>query len=280
MIATRVAKHLLGENMYFGHRALADLLEHETSTGLMFMAAIGRRPTDEEREVLDVVAVIMTSADGRIWPLKLGRLVASYGGSLAGWCASLLTMEGPRLGPWILGYAAKDLVELRAAIGVHVDDEDVVAGEARAFFERKRRVVGLGVPLRVHDERYVALEGWVERTGRAGHAFWRIQSALAAHARAAENLAPNVGLGIAAVLLDLGYTPLQISALVTFVNQNVFAANAFEAAQQCAEEMQRLPDECVSYIGPAPRNSPRAAAACTARGPSTLGLDNPDSAAP
>jgi hypothetical protein len=246
----------------------------------MFMAAIGRRPTDEEREVLDAVAVIMTSADGRIWPLKLGRLVSSYGGTLAGWCASLLTMEGPRLGPWILGYAAKDLVELRDAVGVRVDDPEALATEARAFFERKRRVVGLGVPLRVHDERYVALEGWVERTGRAGHPFWRLQAALAAHARAAENLAPNVGLGIAAVLLDLGYTPLQISALVTFVNQNVFAANALEAAQQCSGEMQRLPDESVSYIGPPPRSSPRAAAAGVGRTQPTLGLDNPDSTAP
>jgi len=189
-------------------------------------------------------------------------------------------MEGPRLGPWILGYAAKDLVELREAVGTQVEDEEAVATQARAFFERKRRVVGLGVPLRVHDERYVALEGWVERTGRDGHPFWRIQAALAAHARAAENLAPNVGLGIAAVLLDLGYTPLQISALVTFVNQNVFAANAFEAAQQCAEEMRRLPDESVSYMGPAPRRSPRAAAAFAASTPSTLALDNPDSAAP
>jgi hypothetical protein len=261
MITTRVARHLLGENMYFGHCALADLLDRETSTGLMFMAAIGRRPSDDEREVLDAVAVIMTSADGRIWPLKLGRLVASYGGTLAGWCASLLTMEGPRLGPWILGYAAKDLVELHAAVGAGIDDDAAVAAQVRAFFDGKRRVVGLGVPLREHDERYVALEGWVRRTGRDRHAFWRLQAALAKHARASGNLAPNVGLGIAAVLLDLGYTPHQISALVTFVNQNVFAANAFEAAEQRSEEMQHLPDACISYVGPLPRRSPRDVAA-------------------
>jgi hypothetical protein len=260
MISTRVAKNLWGENMYFGHRALGDLLDHETSTGLMFMAAIGRRPTDVEREALDAVAVIMTSADGRIWPLKLGRLVSSYGGTLAGWCASLLTMEGPRLGPWILGYAARDLVELRACIGERTDDDEAVAAEARAFFQRKRRVVGLGVPMREHDERYVALEAWVRRKGRDQLPFWRIQSALAAHARGAAKLAPNVGLGIAAMLLDLGYTCDQISALVTFVNQNVFAANAFEAAQQRAPEMQRLPDDSVLYVGPAARISPRAAA--------------------
>jgi hypothetical protein len=261
MISTRVAKNLWGENMYFGHRTLADLLGHETLTGLMFMAAIGRRPTDDEREVFDTVAVIMTSADGRIWPLKLGRLVSSYGGTLAGWCASLLTMEGPRLGPWTTGYSAQELVELRAQVGERIDDEEAVVCEARAFFERKRRVVGLGVPLRERDERYVALEAWVLRTGRDKLPHWRLHVALAAHGKRVANLGTNILLGLAAVLLDLGdYTPAQISALVTFVNQNVFAANALEAAQQRSPEMQRLPDDCVLYVGPAARISPRAAA--------------------
>ena len=261
MISTRVAKHLLGDNLYFGHRALADLLERETSTGLMFMAAIGRRPTDDERELVDAMAVILTSADGRIWPLKLARLVASYGGTLAGWCAALLTMEGQRLGPWILGYAARELVELRAAVGERIDDDAAVAAEAGAFFERKRRVVGLGVPLRVHDERYVALQAWVHRKGRDAFPFWRLQAILASHGRRAAGLAPNVGLGLAALLLDLGYTPEQIAALATFVNQNVFAANAFEAARQRSPEMLCLPEECVTYVGLPPRSSPRALAA-------------------
>jgi hypothetical protein len=260
MITTHVAKNLWGDNLYFGHRALADLLGHETLTGLMFMAAIGRRPTDDEREVFDAVSVIMTSADGRIWPLKLGRLVSSYGGTLAGWCASLLTMEGPRLGPWTTGYSARELVELRAQVGAKIDDGEAVVAEARAFFDRKRRVVGLGVPLREHDERYVALEAWVRRTGRDTLPHWRLHVALAAHGKRVANLGTNILLGLAAVLLDLGYTPEQISALVTFVNQNVFAANALEAARQRSPEMLRLPDVCVSYVGPPARSSPRAVA--------------------
>jgi hypothetical protein len=206
---------------------------------------------------MDAIAVILTSADGRIWPLKLGRLVASYGGTLAGWCAALLTMEGQRIGPWIIGYAARDLLELRAAAGERVDDDEAMAAEARRFLERGRRISGLGVPLREHDERYVALEAWVRGKGRDRLPFWRIQTALATQARAVGHLSPNAGLGVAALLLDLGHDPAQISALVTFVNQNVFAANAFEAAQQRAPEMQCLPEESVSYVGPPLRSSPR-----------------------
>ena len=42
--------------------------------------------------------------------------------------------------------------------------------------------------------------------------------------------APNMAIGGAAVLLDLGCTPPQAAALAVFLNENVFAANAFEAA--------------------------------------------------
>lgn len=258
MTTTRVAKHLDGDNMYFGHRALGELLGAETSTGLMFMAATGRRPSASERRLVDAVAVVMNSGDGRIWPLKLTRLVASYGGTLPGWCAGLLPMEGPRIGPWPSGHAAAELVELRDCVGQGIDDKEALASAAGAFFERKKRVIGLGVPLREHDERYVALEAWVRREGLDTLPYWRVQAALAAHARRSAGLGANIVLGVAAVLLDAGCTPAQISALVTFVNQNVFAANALEAAQQRAPEMQRLPPACVEYAGAAPRTSPRA----------------------
>ena len=94
MIQTRVARHVFGDNFYFGHAVAGDLLGGETFAGLMAMAAKGRRPSDEERVVLDAIAVILTSADPRIWPLKLTRLVASYGGTLAGFGAGQLAMDG------------------------------------------------------------------------------------------------------------------------------------------------------------------------------------------
>jgi len=78
------------------------------------------------------------------------------------------------------------------------------------------------------------------------------------HMRRERGIPPNIGLGIAAVLLDFGYTPHQVSALAHFLAQGVFVANAVEAAQQQAPEMQKLADEDVDYVGPARRESPRA----------------------
>jgi hypothetical protein len=222
------------------------------------MAVTGRRPDDDEREVLDAIAVVLSSADPRIWPLKLTRLVASFGGTLAGFAAGHLAIEGKQIGPWVVGHAARELVELREAIGDGLDDE---ASVLRAIRDRVRRsrVIGYGVPLRERDERMEALRKHIAKLGRDGRVHWRLQEALSEEIIRAGNTAPNVGIGFAAVLLDLGYTPVQASAITTFLNENVFAANAFEAAQQRDPQMQRLADEHVAYVGPAPRMSPRAA---------------------
>ncbi len=258
MIATRVGKHLFGENLFFGHRTLADLLECETMTGLAALAVTGRRPTEEQRRVLDVIAVISTSADPHIWPLKTTRLVSSYGGVLAGYCAGQLTVEGERIGYWVCGYAASVLVELRSAVGEWVDDPEVVARAVADLVKRRGRVTGFGVPLRKSDERMDALRAYAARTGLDRGTHWKLQEALADHVERGRGIPRNAGIGIAAVLLDLGYEPLQISALVHFVSQNVYAANAFEAAQQQSPEMQKLGDEHIDYVGPARRQSPRA----------------------
>jgi hypothetical protein len=254
-----VARHVSGDNLYFGHSTVADLLGSETCTGLMAMAATGRRPSEEERFVLDGIAVVLTSADPRIWPLKLTRLVASYGGTLAGFAAGQLAMEGKTIGPWVVGAAAEELVALRDVLGGRLDDPNAVRATVRDRVERGPRVIGYGVPFRERDERMEALSRQMVELRRDRLPFWSLQEALSAEMIDKRRVAPNAGIGVAAVLLDLGYTPVQTSALATFLNQNVFAANAFEAAQQREPLMQRLPDECVDYVGPAPRTSPRAA---------------------
>ena len=258
MIRTRVARHVSGDNLYFGHSTLADLLGGETLTGLMAMAAMGRRVSETERVVLDAIAVASTSADPRIWPLKLTRLVASYGGTLAGFGAGQLAMEGKSIGPWTVGAAAGELLALREMIGERLGDANAVTAAVRDRVERRPRMAGYGVPFRDRDERMDALRKQMTKLGRAGLVFWTLQEALSVGMMDKWQAAPNMAIGVSAALLDLGCTPLQASALATFLNENVFAANAFEAAQQREPLMQKLPDDCVDYVGPPLRASPRA----------------------
>jgi hypothetical protein len=254
---TNVAIHLRGDNLYFGHSTAHGLLGTETVTGLLAMAATGRRPLPEERIMLDAIAVAGCSADPRIWPLKLTRLVSSYGGTLAGLSAGQLALEGKQIGPWVIGHAAGELVTLRERIGDRFEVAAAVEEAAREHAAKRPRISGYGVPVRERDERLEALRGAVLKLGRQTLPYWSLQEALSTAVMRQWGAHPNVAIGIAAVLLDLGYTPLQASAVTTFVNQNVFAANAFEAAQQREPLMQKLPDECVSYVGPPLRASPR-----------------------
>jgi hypothetical protein len=258
-IRTRVALHTLGENFYFGHRTLQELLGEETMTGLMGMAVMGRRPSRVEREVLDAIALAMNSADPRIWPLKATRLLASYGGTVAGFAGGQLPLEGKRIGPWVVGHAARELVLLDEAVARHGDDPDALRRAIADHVREKRHIIGFGVPLRARDERLDPFRWQVEKLGRHQLPFWRLQELLSAEMLRQGRAAPNHAIAVAAALLDMGLAPQQASAITFFINQNVFAANAYEAACQCEPSMQTLPEECVAYAGKPPRSSPLAA---------------------
>jgi hypothetical protein len=260
-VITRVAHAGHGEHQYFGQRVLSDLLGNETSTGLVALAIMGRRPTMAEKEVLDAIAVSVTAADPRIWPLKAARLIASYGEMLAGFAAGQLAMMGTYISPRIIGDAAEHLEQLRKALGAlgtgQHDAEPVLAEHVAA----RRQVVGYGVPLRARDERFEALRDFMFSRDRADLPHWQAQEALTQWMLRERQVAPNIGIGLAAALLDIGCSPAQAGALSTFLIEHDFAANAFEAAQQREPLMQKLPEEHVAYVGAAPRVSPRALAA-------------------
>ncbi len=252
-IVTHVAHADHGEHRYFGLRVLADLLGHETLTGLVALAVLERRPTTDDKEVLDAVSVAVTAADPRIWPLKVARLVSSYGETLAGFAAGQLAMMGTYVSPRIIGDAAEHLARLRLALGGRTA-EDVVSEHVATT----PRLAGYGIPLRERDERFEALRTFMMGRERARMEHWHVQEQLSGWLWRERRLAPNIGIGLAAALLDLGCSPPQAGALSTFLIQHTFAANSFEAATQRAAAMQRLPIDRVEYVGRARRASPRA----------------------
>jgi hypothetical protein len=263
-IVTHVARADHGEHRYFGERVLSGLLGRETYTGLMALAVLGRSLSREDVEVLDALAVSVTAADPRIWPLKVARLVASYGEMLAGFAAGQLAMMGTYVSPRIIGDAAEQLARLQVTLdGTRGSDAegDVVGAHVAAT----PRLAGYGIPLRERDERFDALRAFMARRGRAEGAHWRAQEALSTWIWREKRLAPNIGIGLAAALLDLGCSPVQAGAFATFLIEHTFAANAFEAAGQREPLMQRLPADRVEYVGAPRRLSPRAGRSATSR---------------
>ncbi|HEY3820046.1 MAG TPA: hypothetical protein VGL81_22930 [Polyangiaceae bacterium] len=255
-LVTHVAHVGNGEHMFMGQRVLGDLLGHESLTGLFALAVLGRRISPEEARLLDGLSTAVTAADPRIWPLKASRIAASYGDMLAGRAVGQLAMMGTFIGPRIIGYAAEHLQSLhRASDGAAAEDMDRVHLE---HVTTTKRLAGFGVPFRPEDERLTALRRFMKDTGRDQLPYWRAQEGLSAFLVRDRGLPANVGIGIAAGLLDLGCTPTQAGALGTMIHQQDFDANCFEAAQQRSPELQRLPETCVSYVGTAARRSPRA----------------------
>ncbi len=267
-LSTRVGHAAWGENYYFGHAVNAELAGSESYTGLVALAVGGKRLSHEDRAVLDDIAVVMTVADARIWPLKMARVIASYGSTLPGVAAANLCIERAMIGHWTSGSAAALLVEIEGAVSGNVDDRDAVAVAARRILESERRLMGFGVPFRECDERVESLRRCL--TARAKHTgrYWRLLETLSEVLAELKGLRPNVGAAVGAACLDLGFDPHEVSLLSVALGQTDYLANAREGAQSAPEMLRNLPESMVNYVGRAPRQSPRKVSAQVRRDPS------------
>ena len=257
-VKTRSAHWGWDEHRYFGKRVFADLTGKASLSGLLALSVAGRPLPPDCVDLIDDVAGAVTLADPRIWPLKLTRLVASYGSTLPAVAAGLLTEEDARIGPWACVHAAHTLLELREALADQLDVSSRLSETVRLRLGTRAFVWGFGTPFRAYDERLVALREHVVRRGRDQLPYYRLMNATADIIRETRRVEPNLGIALAAVFLDMGLTPTQIGALVAALMQHMFFAQAVEGAAQADTVLQRLPDDSVDYAGRSPRQSPRA----------------------
>jgi hypothetical protein len=257
VLETSVGHASFGENHFCGYAVGAELAGHETQTGLIALAIGGRRLSAVERAVLDDIAVVMTVADPRIWPLKLARVVSSYGSTLPAMAAANLCIERAFIGHWTSGSAAETLVKLREAVGDSVDDDRKVSEQALRFLESHPRWMGFGVPFREEDERVASLRQCLERRERTGLAHWRLLETLSRVLLEHRKLRPNIGIAVGAACLDLGYSPREVSLLSVALGQTDYLANAVEGASRATPILRKLPSEVVRYVGREKRKSPR-----------------------
>lgn len=256
-LETRVGQARHGDNQFFGHSVGKQLAGEETVTGLIALSVSGRRLTPDERAVLDDVAVVMTVADPRIWPLKLTRVLSAYGSALPALAAANLCIERAHIGHFTTGIAAENLAELSATVEDPADRE-AVGDSVLAMLARGGRFMGFGVPFRPLDERVESLRTCLARRGRTGLGHWTLFESLASVMLEKKGLRPNIGLAVAAACLDLGFGPRQISLLAVALGQTDYLANVVEGAAQAPDVLRELPAHTVRYVGPAPRKSPRA----------------------
>jgi hypothetical protein len=258
-VTTRTAHWGWDEHRYFGRRVFAELTGKESLASLVALSIVGRTLPPDCIGLIDDVAGAVTLADPRIWPLKLTRLIASYGSTLPAVAAGLLIEEDARIGPWACVYAAHTLLELRTALGEKVDDEECVRETVTRLLGGRAFVWGFGTPFRAYDERLVALREHVVRRGRDRLPYFRLMETTAEVVRETRRVEPNLGIALAALFLDIGLSPNQIGALVAALMQHMFFAQAVEGAERAEKGLQRLPDEALDFAGRERRLSPRAA---------------------
>ncbi len=254
-LTTHVAHSEFGANRFFGF-SVPDLAGEETLTGLAAIAISGRRRTPEERGMLDDVAVSLTLADPRIWPVKISRLVSSYGGCLPAMVATMLGLEDAVIGHW----TTRECAELFIALAEEAPELTVEAmlGPVERRLRAGQALFGFGVPFRPQDERLLCLRTRIVKRGRDGLTYWRVLEAASGAMRRLKGLEPNMTGGATAALLDLDFTPRQIPILCVMLGQTDFLANAVEGADQHPAVLRRLPDDRIRFVGRAPRQSPRA----------------------
>ena len=131
----------------------AELTGKESLASLVALSVTGRLLPPDCIGLIDDVAGAVTLADPRIWPLKLTRLIASYGSTMPAVAAGLLMEEEARIGPWACVHAAHTLLELRATLGQDLDDPVRVNDTVTRLLGDSDFVWGFGTPFRAYDER-------------------------------------------------------------------------------------------------------------------------------
>src|SRR5262249_17986192 len=153
-----------------------------------------------------------------------------------------LLEDGARIGPWAVLEGAKVLLELHAELAGSLDEAHVRT-IVEAYVREQRFVWGFGTPFRQKDERLVAFRACVERRGRHTLAHFKTMDAVAAIVRELRHEEPNIGIALAAVMLDMQLTPTQIGALVVALMEHMFFAHAVEGSAPAHAALRELPAE-------------------------------------
>ncbi len=258
-IRTKVAAEMGSDHWFCGYRIIADLVGNDTATGLLGLAIGKRRLSEAEVAVLDELAALILVADPRVWPLKLARIIASYGRVLPAIAAGNLILEGAIVGPWNCGAAAQFIVGAREVLDQAGDVEAAVDQALSGYVRSFERIAGFGVPLRDTDERLEAFSTCMHENGRDQLPYWRTMRRIVPVLRSVRGLEPNFGAGVAASLLDMGYAADEISVLAWMMQLLAYVPNAMEAAEQTLPLFRSFPAQYVEFIGRPARQSPKKA---------------------
>lgn len=252
-IFTRVGQIIDGDNRFFGRSALEEWPREIACASDALLVSLGiSEITPGHREVMRVLTIALTSPDARVWPLKLTRLLASYGDALAGYFGAQLVTAGQIMGPGAGTAAALGLARIASEVGT--DPTDAAVARAVASWRERSggRCAGFGIPFRDVDERRVGIIRLLAGGPITRRPHWRLHEQVVL---AMQPAPPNCAITAAAMLLDLGVAADRVGIALTTVMSHVFLAHALEAAEQDGARAHALPVDRIEFRGAAPRDT-------------------------
>ncbi len=255
-LETRVGLIDTDDNRFRGHAVFADLAARLRSPADAAALALGTRlPDDDDREAWRIVTVCLLSPDARVWPVKLCRLLSSWGDPVVGFYGAQLVTASRIMGPGATAGCAAAVAAVRAA--APDGDVDLVAAALDAVLARTGgRLQGFGVPFRAEDERWLAMQRFVAGTALAERPHWRLVAPIVAAMARRSPARPNMVLGMSALLLDAGVPPERCGLAAAVCMTPVFGGHAVEAAELDGAALFELPADAVDYRGVPPRARP------------------------
>ncbi len=266
-LKTRLAHAGWDDHRLRGRSLFKEVLGDNTAFWDLWSFSLGGPELNEtDRRVLDAMATCYTAADPRIPPLKLIRILSSYGSVMAAIAGGLAYQENAQIGIWPVDAASSDLIDIHRSVRKqtsstsHSDEKvkQAIREVLGKWAAKRRRPAGFGVPARPSDERVKALRKRMEALNRDNGRYWLLAHHVEEILARKRPIPLNIAGACGAACLDMGFTPRQIGVFAIAFAIHAFAGNAFEGSEDTVEILQKLPDSFILYTGPKDRISPRA----------------------
>jgi citrate synthase len=236
-----------------GRDLAGDLMGRLTFTEYFHLLVTGREPTEDERYLLDLLLVAI--AEHGLMPTNVAArmTLAADPGSLQGAVAAGILGAGPV----VLGTAeecARLLADAETKVQAGSEPAAVAAELVRAIGDEGGKVPGFGHPVhRPVDPRAERILELADERGVSGPhvTLARAFSDAVAEARG-KPLTMNVAMPMAAVLLDLGFSPDSVKAIPILARTaSLLAHLAEEQGNPVGFVLAGAAEEAVTYEPPA-----------------------------
>ncbi len=258
IIRSRKGGWVIGQGVYYGRYSLLDDLVGQVSYfQTLLLAVLDELPERRIADWVEAVYQCMSYPDPRLWCNHIGSLSGAVRSSpVAGVSAGILASDSSTYGP---GVVMKEVYELYRNGLAQKKNRALLPQILRNCARRrgKRLIVsGFGRPIATADERIATMEQVSKKLGLEAGPYLMFAYDVEQYLLETQGESLNLTGYAVAVMMDFGWTRLQIQRISAIVVTSGVAACYSEACDNPPESFLPLQCEDIEYHGHAPRSVP------------------------